>query len=441
MARSETTWKPILEGELRDRCRQAVMEIGDRLLEDASELLREASPTLPPNLSGGKAGHALFYFELGEFLDEPEMTAAGVALLDEAAELVASSPLSVGLFGGFTGVAWAREHLAAGRFAETTRDAEPADASEDGDEGADVDHILFDYIEPSPWRGAFDLVRGLTGYGIYALESLPRPSARELLERVVLRLDEISVADETGVAWYTPFPLVPLHRREQFPDGYYDLGVAHGTPGVLTLLASARLHGVAEERIGVLLEGAVDWLLAHRSSEPTHREFPPFLAPQALLDRGRAAWCYGAPGVAAALAAVAQALDRPDLLGEAVEIAHRSWTRPRETSQVRDAGLCHGAAGLGHIYNRLYQASGDERMAEASRSWFARSLELRVPGLRVAGFAALEPRPDGSGEVFWQEDGGLMSGAAGVGLAMLAALGDREPSWDRALGLSLLRPN
>lgn len=425
-------WKPILEGALADQCLQAVRDIGDRLFDDGRDLFRQASPERIPSLSGGKAGQALFYERLGEFLGDDSATDRGLALLDEAIELMASSSLSAGLFGGFTGVGWAYEHLLAG--------SDGGDERSEPEESSEIDDVLFDYVEPSPWGGSFDLVRGLAGYGVYALEALPRRGAIALLERLVLRLEELAVHDESGLAWFTAPPLVPLHRREEYPDGYFDTGVAHGIPGLLTMLTGSGLHGIAEERCRTLVDGAVRWLLEHRLTDSRHREFPPFVAPQARKDRGRAAWCYGAPGVAAALGAVALAFDRRELLDEAVEIAYRTWTRPAETSQTRDAGLCHGAAGLGHIYNRLFQASGDERMLEIARSWFERALGLRVPGLRVAGFASLEPRPDGSGRVDWVEDGSLMSGAAGVGLAMLAALDDREPTWDRALALSVLDP-
>jgi hypothetical protein len=35
---------------------------------------------------------------------------------------------------------------------------------------------------------------------------------------------------------------------------------------------------------------------------------------------------------------------------------------------------------------RIYRATGEERLAEASRFWFARALAMRVPGRGVAGF-------------------------------------------------------
>ncbi|HEX7277236.1 MAG TPA: lanthionine synthetase LanC family protein, partial [Acidimicrobiales bacterium] len=86
--------------------------------------------------------------------------------------------------------------------------------------------------------------------------------------------------------------------------------------------------------------------------------------------------------------------------------------RPIQDAGVVDAGLCHGAAGLLHVSNRLYQATGDERQAAAARRWLEPALTLPVAG---AGF---------------------LEGRAGVGLALLAATTDVEPEWDRILLLS-----
>jgi hypothetical protein len=99
----------------------------------------------------------------------------------------------------------------------------------------------------------------------------------------------------------------------------------------------------------------------------------------------------------------------------ALTIARRAAARPEEDCGVADAGLCHGAAGLGHLFNRLHQASGDAALAAASERWFARALAMELPG---------EP--------------GVLVGSAGVALALFAATGEEEPVWDGFLLLAQL---
>lgn len=85
---------------------------------------------------------------------------------------------------------------------------------------------------------------------------------------------------------------------------------------------------------------------------------------------------------------------------------------------------------MGHIFNRLFQATGDEAFKKAAQFWFERALEMRHPGEGVAGFRyALE---DG-----WLDAPGMVEGAAGIALALLAAVTPFEPEWDRMLLVSV----
>jgi hypothetical protein len=95
-----------------------------------------------------------------------------------------------------------------------------------------------------------------------------------------------------------------------------------------------------------------------------------------------------------------------------------------------DAGLCHGACGLGHLFNRIYQSSRDEALADAARFWFKEVLRMRRPGRGVGGYEAWEP------DRGWIADPSFLTGAAGIALALLAATTSKEPEWDRALLVS-----
>src|SRR5262249_54184039 len=88
-------------------------------------------------------------------------------------------------------------------------------------------------------------------------------------------------------------------------------------------------------------------------------------------------------------------------------------------------------AGLGQIFNRLAQASGDDRLAVAARFWFDQALSMRRPGHGVGGYQAWGPAP--VGELAWWDDGTFLTGGAGIGLSLLAAVTDVEPRWDRVL--------
>jgi lantibiotic modifying enzyme len=418
------TWKPLLEGPLADQAAQTVREIADALPAfDSGEDNRSAS------LAAGQAGQALFYTYLALHTAETAAADRAADLLDRAAETLASTPMAPTFYGGFPGVAWTMEHLR-GRLFENDDDGDEAD-----DPLQEIDQALLGPLSRSPWPGEYDLIGGLAGLGVYALERLPHPTAKALLEQVVDRLAELAETLDDGTAWFTPPERLPEWQREIHTRGIYNLGLAHGLPGVVAVLAGAVGAGVAAGRARPLLDSSVRWLLARRYEPGLASCFGSTYTPWDGPAPSRLAWCYGDPGIAAALLAAARAAGEPEWERQALDVALLAAARDESTALIRDAGLCHGAAGLGHLFNRMFQTTGEERLAEAARFWFGRALAMRTAGEGVAGFQAWQVHPDR--ESPWRSDPGFLEGAAGIGLALLGALSDVEPAWDRVLLVSL----
>ena len=408
-------WRPVLDGALGERARSVVDDVA------AVPAGRWLEPRDAASLACGGGSILLDAYRA---LVDPEGDAAERALarLNAAIGVVASEELDASLYGGFTGVAWMAQHLK-GRLA--------VDGS--GEVNEAIDEALIELLErDAPWRTHFDLVSGLVGFGVYALERMPHPSGRRCLEGVVRRLGELAEPRAEGLAWRTtPGQRGPQTR--QCTDAEYNLGVAHGVPGVIGLLAGAAAAGVETARS--LAAGAVSWLLAQRRSEG-----PSAFANFAYVEGGqpsRAGWCYGDPGIACTLLAAARVLREPTWEREALAIAYRAAVRPAGTSGVVDHGLCHGSAGLALLFHRLFDATGEEVLGEAARDWYRRALDGRKPGEDVAGYPARIAIGDQLG---WRADPGLLTGAAGVALALLAGYSTVEPAWDRVLLASLPHP-
>lgn len=410
-----SAWLPILEGDKRALASAAIeavaVAIGDAPLP----------PRHGASLSAGEAGIALFF----AYLDcaRPGEGYGEIALrrLDRAIDSLAAKSQGPMLYGGFSGIAWVAEHLQAGL----------ADA--DDDPGEDIDAALLQVLRQAPWGQPYDLTSGLVGYAVYALERLPHPAAVACLELVVERLAELAQPRAEGLAWHTTRDMMPEPNRPWYPEGADNLGVAHGTPGVIAALARICAHGIATSRARPLLGGAVSWLLAQRLPENETSVFPYMAGRGVKIRPARTAWCFGDPGIALALLAAGKAAGEPAWEREALALARTIARRPPEKCGVNDACLCHGAAGLGHLLNRLYRASGDPEVLAASRAWFGRALEYREPGRGIGGFLAYTLADDDFDKMVWREDPGFLNGAAGMALALLAAVSAVEPAWDRVL--------
>jgi hypothetical protein len=421
-----SAWSPIVDGELAREARAAVREIAIAVSSAPVHLPGEISPAAATawraSLGSGCSGQSLLYGYLalarenGLPFDPADFA---VELLDRASEAVASVPMTESLYSGFPGVAWATQHLAGKAFEEMDDSLDP------------IDEALLASLSRSAWTGELDLINGLAGLGIYALERLPRPAARQCLERIIDHLAELAERRDGHATWFSPPERLPDYQRAVFPQGLYNLGASHGIAGILAVLAAACGAGVAESVAGPLVEQAVAWLLARRQEPAIGSAFDTFYHPASPPRRSRLAWCYGDAGIAATLLAAARAMGRADWEREAVAVALRSADRPRTTCGVEDAGLCHGAAGLAHLFNRMFQRTGEERLGAAAREWVGQTLAARQPGRGVGGFRSWSS--DLSGKKDWRDDPGLLEGAAGIGLALLAATSAVEPAWDRLL--------
>jgi hypothetical protein len=82
----------------------------------------------------------------------------------------------------------------------------------------------------------------------------------------------------------------------------------------------------------------------------------------------------------------------------------------------------------------MYQATGDQELGRAARFWFDRTLEMRQPGRGIGGFRARAATEDGTR--YWSNEEGILTGASGIALALLAATTSIGPGWDRMLLLS-----
>ncbi len=427
MTGTSEPWRPLLDGDLADRALEAVLAIAEDIPARTDWVHPRVTGPSPAfwsaGLASGAAGKALFYGYLALHTDEERWADLALELLEQAGDAVASSPMSESLYSGFPGVAWVGDHLRDRLF------------EGDPDENREVDEALLTALEHPDWPREYDLINGLVGLGIYALEGLPRPTAAACLERIVARLGDRALDEPEGAAWFNPPETLPEHQRLEQPEGLYNLGASHGMAGVVALLGAASREGIAAAR--PLLGRAVPWLLARRLPAGQSCAFPHFWTPGSSPGSSRLAWCYGDPGMAAALLVAGRGAGEPAWERVALEVAGDAAGRSEADARVMDAGLCHGAAGVAHIFHRLYCGTGDEGLATAARTWYERTLRYRAPGLGVGGFRSWSSGPDG--ELGWRDDPGFLEGAAGVGLALLAALSPVDPGWDRVF-LESLRP-
>jgi hypothetical protein len=278
----------------------------------------------------------------------------------------------------------------------------------------------------------YDVISGLAGIGAYLLCRRLYPPAAEALDAVLDVLILLSEAEEGVPHWYTPPERIMQERWQgKFPDGLLDCGLAHGVAGPLALLSLARSAGVVARGLESAIERLAIWLAEHRLDDAWGVNWPatypagPLERAQAPLVPSRAAWCYGAPGIARALWLAGEALDRAPYRDLAVQAMEAVYRRPFAVRNIAAPTFCHGMAGLLQITLRFAHDTRLPIFHEAGQALAEQLIGQYEPD-SVLGFRDIEQPGD-----IHVEQPGLLMGAPGAVLVLLATATAQEPMWDR----------
>ena len=151
-----------------------------------------------------------------------------------------------------------------------------------------------------------------------------------------------------------------LWRQDLYGSRLHILGPAHGFAGNVFVLARGDL--LDPVRRGELERRAVAAVAKHAERSDGLAQWPASLEPSS--QERRTQWCHGAPGIVASLAGLAPADDAlSDLLRAGGEL---TW---RAGPLRKGANLCHGTAGNGYAFLKLFERTGDDLWLERARAF------------------------------------------------------------------------
>lgn len=263
--------------------------------------------------------------------------------------------------------------------------------------------------------GENEYVLGLSGLAVFAARRAHQAIEIDLYNVVVESFEKtkIQISSEQ-CAWNVPSSSMYRFNKN---CSEYNLGLAHGVPGIIaSLLPALEIPELADKARPLIYQGC-DWLLtqklkdsesyfSHLAGEQTHT---------------RLAWCYGDLGIALTLARAGLALKEFRFVEESKKIALHATTRDVSSAMAVDAGLCHGTAGIALMFNRLSKLTNLPECEAAANIWLARTLEKYTKD-SLKGLYAFK------GKHGYIEETGLLEGYAGIGLCLLALTHD-EPAW------------
>jgi hypothetical protein len=160
----------------------------------------------------------------------------------------------------------------------------------------------------------------------------------------------------------------PVWEQDLYGQRVRYLGPAHGFAGNVHALAHGDLLDAA--RRAELEQRAVAVVLDQAQREGDIAQWPPLADAPATSGGVRTQWCHGAPGIVTSLASIATQDDR--LTEVLVAGGELTW---RAGPHAKGPGLCHGTAGNGYAFLKLFERTQDELWLDRARAFAMHAAE------------------------------------------------------------------
>jgi len=324
---------------------------------------------------------------------------------------------------GLAGIGWLYEYLSQRKITDydTNLLLEEFDSY--------LEKILVNFLR----QGNYDFLHGGVGVALYFTKRVAKKQELVLvLNRFLDDLEKISTLQEDGAIKWESF------LGSNVPELGYNLSMSHGMSSIIAILSKMYyIEGIDKEKAEMLLRGVVQYFLAQEIDKERYGSYFTNFALESVsvIYKSRLAWCYGDLGIASALYQAGKVLKEESWVNKALEILLFAATQRRDLQDnaVRDAGLCHGTAGVGHIFYRAWWNTKLPQFKDAADYWFEQTLKMATFEDGLAGCKAFRLE---DGKPAWASEYGLLEGIAGIGLALLTYYYEMEPAWDECLLLS-----
>jgi len=365
-------------------------------------------------LMGGKTGVALFFYYYYKYTNN-------IKFFDKANELIyadfdsINSGFAYGTHaGGISGILFTLSLLKEEKFIDF----------EEEEILTPFDFFLIKNTKNDLAANNYDYLHGALGYGINFLRGANHTDTLNyILEELNKSAEDFN---EKGYAWISSNPVTKQTG--------YNLSLSHGISSIIYFLSNLYLKSSEKEKTYNLLSKAITYL---ESNIQPYNKIGSYFSSWAMDDnkyeKSRLAWCYGDMGIAIALWQAGNNTKTQKWKDLAEEIMLHSATRRDIIKEhVNDSGICHGSAGLGLIFARMYNYTNRLEFKDAANYWINVTLEFAKNNEGLAGFKTYRTKEYGG----YIKDPSFLEGVSGVGLFLISTISEIEPVWDTTILLS-----
>lgn len=214
-----------------------------------------------------------------------------------------------------------------------------------------------------------DVIQGVSSVAKYLLHKEKLDYDQELLLREVL--DYLVIVLNKRPTIYPNF-MPTKELKQKYPDGYINLGVAHGILGPMSVLASGYKKFNEPKYLTSVENGLRYYGIASQTNETgqiigwNSRISTKIESENVEINLS---WCYGNLGIARVLYNISRMMDNHKLERTTIDIFRLSASY-LDCVNILNSGVCHGRSGIMLLYNLMYLDTGEEQFKNISEHLF-----------------------------------------------------------------------
>lgn len=355
----------------------------------------------------GLSGIALFYSKLYEVYEDETYGNKLFKVVERIDTLIAENSTAPTFYSGLAGYGWMLLNLKKNTITIS------------GTYFKTLDSLLEKALHSFSKKNNYDFLHGAIGVAMYFMERLKydknNPNLRSILTRfskdflnkLIYNIEEvISIAQGNNKMTY--------------------FGLAHGISSFINFIffVSQYIKSLVPE-IKQALITLIHFLKSKKSFDPISQQYyPNYIDNQGNIGSSRLGWCQGDLGIGLALYNTGVLLNNYTIKQEAKDLITSTKKITLKASAVYDYGLCHGSIGL-VIQYYLAQKKGILNTTDIQKRWYQ---ELEQQTCNFTSFKTYIK----SG---FMETPSMLSGTAGLGMALLTLEGKINSNWLRCLNL------
>lgn len=224
---------------------------------------------------------------------------------------------------------------------------------------SDIDLYLTNWLQADHAEQEIELLQGYAGIACYFALRARNTDQSTFFQLYLDKMQSLASETTNTMCWQQPDYSVFLAGGQPGPE--YNLGFAHGNPGIIASCLAALRFDSTRQQASAILRKSCNWL--RQQARPTFSRYGYLAQDQ---EATRISWCYGDLSIAVSGLLIARSIDEPELFAFFLQLARDTVCHAADYPPMTDLTLCHGHSGMYVLYRKLADITGEALFATAA---------------------------------------------------------------------------